>query len=270
MITKYGGKGQNSQMSARYSLASFRINGSQGTGGGDNQTSEHADNHGIKEGACHIYVALSGWVVCTGCSRRNRGRTKARLIGENTTGNTPTHGRHHSSHNGTAHTTGHGLRGKCHGENFSNTSWKICGIGNNNHYGYYHIKSSHNRHYNTGYSTNGANPLKEYHHGENNQNSTYKGRIHMEAGIKGSGNGVGLSHIANTKGSAYGKCRKQGCHGLAHNATNAIFHGIHWATGHFSPIIVFTILNSQNRFSIFGGKTKGGGNPHPHQSTRST
>ena len=160
-VAESGLEGQNRQVCAGDHFACGRVGHAEHAGGSDDETSEHADNHGVEEGACHVDIALPGRMVGTGRSCSDRGGAHARFVGEDAARHAPAHGRQHRSDDGAADAARHRVKGKRHAENFGNARRNGGNIRENGDDRRDEVKDRHERHDDAGYQADAMDAAYE-------------------------------------------------------------------------------------------------------------
>ena len=241
-------------------------------------------------------------MVGRGCRRRDGGGTHAGFVGENPSGHAVPQGGKDRGCQITAEGAAHRPGTERHLKDHKQTGRQIRQIADDHQKPADHIKHRHNRHHQRRYPGNTADTSHDHHKRKHCENDSHHLRRETKSRMQRCGYRIALCHIANAKGSKHGKKCKAAAESrpepraarqpvprgfTASSASLAqgvsprtllpsgtsrsprILHGIHGSAAHFSPLIFLPVLHRQHTFCEFGRKTKKGGNPHPHQCSRS-
>ena len=264
-VAESGFEGQNRQVCAGNHFACGRVGHAENAGRRDDEARQHADNHGVEEGAGHVDVALPGRMVSAGRSRSNRSGAHAGLVGEDAARDAPAHGRQHRSDDGAADAARHRVKGKRHAENLGDARRNCGNIRENGDDRRDEVKDRHERHDDAGYQADAVDATYEDQKRKDGDDRARYRRRNAEAGMDGRGDGVRLRHVADAEGREHREQREERRHDAAQRAADTVLHRVHRAAGHFADAVRLAVFDGQHRFAVFRGKPEQGADPHPDE-----
>lgn len=267
VFAEHGGESHDGEVCAGENLAGVRVDLTQAAGADDDQTGEHADDHGIEEGAGHVHVALLGGMIGLSGGGGNGGGAETGFVGEDAPGNAPAHGLEHTGHDSAAYAARHRLRGESHPEYLGEPGGNGGDVHHDDAQGGKEVEDGHGGHQDGGHLADGLNALYQHQQGKDGEEHSRHPGGESEGSFQGRGDGVGLSHVADAEGGNDGEDGEGRRQKRADSLVGeAVLHGVHGAAAHFADAVGFPIFYGQHRFGVFGGKAEGRGDPHPDQS----
>ncbi len=245
-VAEGGTEGHDGQVRAGDQFARGRVGRAEDAGRGDDETRQHADNHGVEEGAGHVDVALPGRMVGAGRRGSDRSRAHARLVGEYAAGDAPAHGRQHRGDDGAADAACHRVKGERHAENLGDACRNGGNIREDGDDRRDEIEDRHERHDDAGDHADAVDAAHEDQERADHDDSAGHRRRNAEAGMDRRGDRVRLRHVADAEGREHREQREERRHDAAQRAADAVLHGVHRAAGHFADAVRFAVLDRQH------------------------
>ena len=234
-------------------------------GGGEGQTGEGANDHGVPEGAGGGDQSLLHGVIGASRGRDDGGGTHTGLVGEQATAHAVLHGNHDG---GAYETTGSRLIAEGAVENATNGRPHVLGMGAEQNNAANHVNNRHGGHAGIAHA---GNPLQATNQHSSHHTGQYQPRYpagHVQSTLgQHTRYGVRLGDVTDTEGRHSGEDCENHPEPLALQAT---LQGIHGATQHIAGGIPHTVTNSQQALGIAGSHTQHTGHHAPEHSTGTT